>query len=51
MKALDANQAFHFFPYLFTKEGKNLEKVSRKPVPIEELWALYNEMMEQLFRF
>lgn len=34
------DQAFFFVPFLWTKEGKNLNKVSKKPVSIEEIYSL-----------
>ena len=43
----DNDKAFSFYPYLFTEEGKNIEKVSKKVVPIEELWELYNDLQKQ----
>ena len=33
---LNGNQVFSFFPFLWTKEGQQIEAVSRKIVPIEE---------------
>jgi hypothetical protein len=45
---IDGNHAFHFFPYLFTKEGNDINKDSRKSVPIEELWFLYQDIKQQL---
>lgn len=43
IKGLNGNKAYHFFPYLFTAEGKDINKVSRKPVPLPELWSLYSQ--------
>lgn len=43
VKALDGNKGISCFPFLWTTEGKDINKVSRRPVPIEELWTLYNE--------
>lgn len=40
---LDGNLGMSIFPFLFTKEGKDINKDSRKPVPIQELWGLYSE--------
>lgn len=34
------DQAFSFMPFLWTKEGTDLNKVSKKPVPIEEVYSL-----------
>jgi hypothetical protein len=38
---LDGNQGIQCTPYLWTEEGKDIEKVSRRPVPIQELWDAY----------
>jgi hypothetical protein len=45
---LTGNQGISCVPFLFTKEGKDLNKVSRKAVPITELWALHNDFRQQL---
>lgn len=45
---LDGNQGISCVPFLFTKEGKDLNKVSRKPAPIKELWGLHNDFRQQL---
>jgi hypothetical protein len=37
---LNGDQVFSFFPYLWTKEGKDVNKVVRKVVPIEEQYFL-----------
>lgn len=44
---MTGNQGFSFYPFLFTKEGKDLEKVSKKPVPMEELWSLQMDLRQQ----
>ncbi len=36
VKNINGNQVFSFFPFLSTKEGKNINQISRKIVPIEE---------------
>ena len=46
--SLSGDQTFNFFPPLFTKEGKNLSKSSRKAVPIEEQYSYTLEMKRQL---
>lgn len=48
MNDFDNDKAFSFYPYLFTKEGQDIEAVSKKAVPIEELWFLYNDLQKQL---
>lgn len=35
---IDGNSAYTFFPYLCTKEGSDINKVSKKIVPINEVW-------------
>jgi len=45
---LDGNQGISCVPFLFTEEGKDISKVSRKPVPIAELWRLHNDFRKQL---
>lgn len=41
IKSINGDQGIHCFPYPWTKEGKDLNKVSRAAVPIQELWDLY----------
>jgi hypothetical protein len=38
---LDGNKGIHCLPYLWTKEGKDINSTNRKPVPLQELWDLY----------
>lgn len=45
---LDGNAAFTFYPYLWTKEGKDLEKDSRKAIPVSELYGLALSFRKQL---
>jgi len=37
---LDGNKTYNFYPFLWTKEGKDINKNSRKPVPVEEQYSL-----------
>lgn len=46
--ALDGDKGINCYPFLFTKEGKDLNKVSRRAVPIQELWLLHNGFKKQL---
>jgi hypothetical protein len=46
----DNDKAFSFYPYLFTEEGKDIEKVSKKMCSIQEIWELYNNLQKQLFK-
>ena len=45
IKSLNGNNIFSFFPFLSTKEGKNINEISRKIVPIEEN---YNSVVGQI---
>ena len=45
---LDGNLAYSFFPYLWTKEGKDINKVSRKAISVEELYSFTLDMRRQL---
>ncbi|PTM53239.1 DUF2625 family protein [Desmospora activa] len=40
VQSLHGDQGYSFYPFLWTREGKNIESVSRKAVPIAELWKL-----------
>lgn len=46
--ALTGNQGIMSYPFLFTKEGKNLAKNKRGIVPIAELWNFGQDMQQQL---
>jgi len=46
--SISGDQTFNFFPPLFTKEGKDLNKSSRKPIPVEEQYSYTLEMRRQL---
>ena len=45
---LDGNKVYNFYPYLWTKEGKDINKNSRKPVPVEEQYSLNMDFKTQL---
>ncbi len=45
---LDSDKIFNFIPYLWTKEGKDIEKSSRKEVPVEEQYTLNLYYRKQL---
>lgn len=45
---LDGNQTFSFYPFLWTKEGKDINKTSRKEVPVSEQYDFNLEMRSQL---
>lgn len=37
-KTLNTNEAFMFFPYLWTKQGRNIDKVQKSKIPIKEIY-------------
>ncbi len=45
---LNCDKVFNFFPYLWSKESKDIEKASRKDVAIEELYNLNLDFRKQL---
>lgn len=47
---LNGNQVFSFFPFLCTKEGQQIENVSRKVVSMEESYRLTMDMQRQLLK-
>lgn len=48
VEALDGNKAISFFPYLWTTEDKDINKVARKAIPIGEHYAFLLSMRKQL---
>lgn len=45
---LDGNMVYNFYPFLWTKEGKDINKNSRRAVPIEEQYNLNMDFRKQL---
>ncbi|WP_207632800.1 DUF2625 domain-containing protein [Foetidibacter luteolus] len=45
---LDGNMVYNFYPFLWTKEGKDINKVSRKAIPVEEQYSFEMDMRKQL---
>ncbi|MFP9112842.1 DUF2625 domain-containing protein [Flavobacterium sp. RHBU_3] len=48
IQTLGGDKMFSFYPYLWTKEGKEINKSSRKAVPVEEHYGLTIHFREQL---
>ena len=48
IKSLKGTQAISCYPPMWTKEGKDLNKVSRKPVPVSEVWGMQQDVAKQL---
>ena len=42
------DQALHLYPPPFTKEGKDISTVSRRAVPVHELWGVSQDFRRQL---
>lgn len=45
---LDGDKTYNFYPFLWVKEGKDINKNSRKPIPVEEQYSLNMSMRLQL---
>lgn len=48
IKKLLGNQGISVFPYLWTREAEDIEKCSKRAVPIKELWGIQNEFARQI---
>lgn len=48
VKRLSGSQGISIFPYLWTKEGKDIEKCYKRAVPMRELWGIQNEFSRQI---
>jgi hypothetical protein len=46
VKRLSGSHGISIFPYLCTKEGKDIEKCSKPAVPMRELWGIQNEFVK-----
>ena len=44
-KTLNTNEAFMFYPYLWTKEGKNINKVQKTKVNMEEIYKFRTQKL------
>ena len=42
VEALPGDRAFSFYPPLYSQEGKDPAKCSRRAVPVTELWSLHS---------
>jgi len=48
MKEITGNKGFFTYPYLWTKEGKDIETDTRKVVPIQELYDFETTTLSQI---
>lgn len=47
IEKVNGNQVFSFYPFLWTKEGRNMEKLDRKIVSIEENYSITLDFQKQ----
>ena len=45
---IKGDEVFNFYPPLWSKEGKDVEKSSRKPVPVEEQFIYNLELRKKM---
>ncbi|HEY1193777.1 DUF2625 domain-containing protein [Flavobacterium sp.] len=45
---LQGDQVFNFYPFLWTEEGSDINKVQRKIIPVEEQYSLNLDLRKQL---
>jgi len=50
IKKASGNHVFSFYPFLWSKEGKDIEKVNKKLVPVEENYQLTLAFQKQINR-
>lgn len=48
ISSLQGDQGFSVFPFLWSAEGQDIEKNTKKPVNITELWTFQQDAKEQL---
>ncbi|MDO8145651.1 DUF2625 family protein [Isoptericola sp. 178] len=48
VEAVALDQGFSAYPPPFSEEGRDVNRVSRRPVPLHELFAFYDEAASQL---
>jgi len=45
---LDGNKVYNFYPYLWTKEGKDINKITKKLIPIDEQYSFNVEKQQEM---
>ncbi|MES2703764.1 MAG: DUF2625 domain-containing protein [Bacteroidota bacterium] len=48
VRDLKGDMVYTFYPFLFTKEGKDINKNSRKAIPVEEQYGLSMDILKQI---
>ncbi|MHC0447731.1 DUF2625 domain-containing protein [Flavobacterium sp. 3-218] len=48
LATLQGDQVFNFYPFLWTEEGSDINKVQRKMIPVEEQYSLNLDLRKQL---
>jgi len=49
VRMLNGGQAMMIYPFLWSEEGRDVNKADRNPVPVAELWDMQQDMRKQLF--
>lgn len=45
---IKGDQVFNFYPFLWTEEGSDINKLQRKPIPVEEQYNLNLDLRKQM---
>ncbi|MEN2398561.1 DUF2625 domain-containing protein [Flavobacterium sp. MC2016-06] len=48
VSVLKGDKVYNFYPFLWTAEGEDINKVTRKVIPVEEQYSLNMELRKQL---
>jgi hypothetical protein len=47
-KKLSGNEGISIYPYLWTKQGENVEECYKKAIPMNEIWGVENEFVKHM---
>ncbi|MFL0248293.1 DUF2625 family protein [Candidatus Clostridium stratigraminis] len=50
VRKLIGEYGISIFPYLWTKEGKNVNKCHREAIPMKEIWGIEQEFIKQMIK-
>jgi hypothetical protein len=50
VKNLLGSQGISIYPYLWTKQGENIEECHREAISMKEIWNIENEFIKQMMR-
>lgn len=48
LSSLKGNEGFAFYPFLWSKEASDINKVQKSHVPIKEIWDIQQEFLKQM---